>query len=112
EVSGGHEFQFELLPGGAVVSAAPGKPSRRLALKFPLADIADIRTDHEPEQMLGINALGANAGWEQHGEAQDCHPERFCTDRHSHSESHWVKSRREQRGPNIQPIIIQGPAAS
>jgi len=39
--------------------------------------------------MLGIDALGVNAGRKQRGETQDCHPERFGTNWHSHSAGPW-----------------------
>ncbi len=67
----GYEFQFELLAGRPVSSAIPGKSSVGLALEFALADIADIRADHEAEQMLGIDAFRANTAWKQRGETHD-----------------------------------------
>ena len=80
EILGGHEFQFEFLVDRPVVSAALGKSSGRLALEFALAGIADIGADHEAEDMLGIDAFGANAGREQRGEDTRRSPEIICTD--------------------------------
>ena len=76
EIPDRHEFQFEFLVNRPVTSAIPRKSSGGLALEFTLADIADIRTDHEAKQMFGINALRARAGRQQR-EAQDGRPERF-----------------------------------
>ena len=56
----GHEFQFEFLADRPLVSAILGKSPGSLAPEFALTDIADIGANHEAEQMLGINALGAN----------------------------------------------------
>jgi hypothetical protein len=61
KIFNGHEFQFEFLANRAVASSIPGKSSGRLALEFTLANIADISADHKAEDMLGINALSANA---------------------------------------------------
>jgi hypothetical protein len=94
EIPEGHELQFELLTDGAVAAAIPGKPTGRLALEFAFAEIADIRADHEGEDVLGIDALGMSARRKQYGEAQDGRPERFCAGRHSHSGSHgWMTNR-------------------
>ena len=81
----GHEFQFELLADRPVTSAIPGKPSVGLALEFALADIADIRADHEAEQMLGINALRANTARKQRGETHDDCSAGLRTNWHSQS---------------------------
>ena len=97
EILDGHEFQFEFLADRPVVSAIPGKSSGRLALEFALADIADIRADHEAEQMLGIDALRASAAWKQRGETHDGRPERLRTNWHSHSEGHGMNGKRQYR---------------
>src|SRR5882672_9959021 len=88
KIPGGHEFQFEFLADRPVPSAIPGESSGRLALEFALADVADIRSDHEAKQMLGINALGVNTARKQPRKAHHRRPERLCTGWHSHSESH------------------------
>src|SRR4029077_8696097 len=67
----------------------------------PLADVAYIRADHESKQMLGVDALCIDAGWKQPGKAQDCPPERSCSNWHPHSEGHgedW-KLRRSSTNP-------------
>ena len=89
KIPGRHEFQFKLLADRPVTSAIFGKSSGGLALEFPLADIADIGADHEAEQMLGIDALGANGSRKQRREAHDAGPEHFCADRHSHPKDRW-----------------------
>ena len=68
KIPGRHEFQFKLLADDPVTSAIFGKSSGGLALEFPLADIADIGADHEAEQMLGIDALGATGSRKQRSE--------------------------------------------
>ncbi|MGH6751749.1 MAG: hypothetical protein ACREDP_06230, partial [Bradyrhizobium sp.] len=70
-IFGRHEFQFEFLADGPVVSAILTKSPGRLGLEFALADIADIGADHEAEQMLGIDALRADAARKQRGETEE-----------------------------------------
>ena len=74
EIPDRHEFQFEFLTEGAIFAAVLAEPPGGLALEFALADIADIRADHESEQMLGIDALGMRADRKQRRKAQDCRP--------------------------------------
>ena len=55
---------------------------QRHNIKVPIsgmADVADIRANHETKDVLGIDALGMNAASKQRGEAQGCCPERSCT---------------------------------
>ena len=90
-----HEFQFELLAGRPVGSAIPRKSSVGLTLQFALADIADIGAYHEAEQMLGIDALRANAAWEQRGETHGNCPASVRTDWHSQSHGYEMESKRQ-----------------
>ena len=91
KIPGRHKFQFELLADGPISAAVLAEASGRLALKLPLADIADIGADHEAEQMLGIDALGMDAGRQQRSKRHDRRPESLCTRRHSHSAGHGVE---------------------
>src|SRR3977135_3359283 len=90
EILGGHELQLELLVDRSVVTATFRKSSGRLALEFAFTGAADVGTDHEAKEMLGIGAFSMKAAGKQRGEAQSCRPKRFCTDGHSHSASHGV----------------------
>ncbi|WOK19719.1 MULTISPECIES: hypothetical protein [Rhodopseudomonas] len=72
EISGGHEFQLELLLDCAISSLARAQPPRRLALEFPLAGIADVGPDHESEQMLGIDILA------MHHTRKQCYEPCYC----------------------------------
>ena len=96
EILDGHEFQLEFLADGAISAAVLAKTPGGLALEFPLAGSADVRANHECEQMLGVDALGMSAGWKQRGKAHDCRPERIGTNSHSPSEG-----RREETPPIV-----------
>src|SRR4051794_20765182 len=80
-----YKLEFELLADGAIRAAVLAEASGRLALKLALTDIADIGADHEAEQMLGIDALGMDAGRQQCSKRQGRRLESLCTRRHSHS---------------------------
>ena len=86
-----HELQFELLADGPITAAVLAEAPGRLALKLPFADIADIGADHEAEQMLGIDALGMDAGRQQRSKRHDRRLEGLCTRRYSHSAGHGVE---------------------
>src|SRR6266545_4143196 len=86
-----YKLQFELLADGLITPAVIAEASGRLALKLPFADIADIGADHEAEQMLGIDALGMDAGRQQRSKRHDRRLEGLCTRRYSHSAGHGVE---------------------
>src|SRR6266542_1939098 len=86
-----HKLQFELLADGPIAAAVLAEAPGRLALKLPLADIADIGADHEAEQMLGVDALGVDAGRQQRCKRHHRRLESLCTRRHSHSAGHGVE---------------------
>src|SRR5437870_12894315 len=74
-----HKLQFELLADGPITPTVLAEASGCLALKLPFADIADIGADHEAEQMLGIDALGMDAGRQQRSKRPDRRRRSPCT---------------------------------
>src|SRR6185503_14439525 len=91
KIPGRYKLQFELLADGAISAAVLAEASGRFALKLPLADIADIGADHEAEQMLGIDALGIDAGRQQCSKKHDRRLKGLYTRRYSHSAGHGVE---------------------
>src|SRR4051812_27173763 len=90
EIREGYEFQFEFLADRAVITAGLGKAPCSLALEFPLADAADVGTDHESEDMLGVDAFGVPADREQRCHANAGNPNGFYANRHF--ASRWVEN--------------------
>jgi hypothetical protein len=65
KILGGDEFQLEFLTDRPVATAVLGKSPGRLVLEFALAGVADVGSDHEAKNMLGIDAFGMHAIREQ-----------------------------------------------
>jgi hypothetical protein len=55
-------------------------------LEFPLADAADVGTDHESKDMLGVDAFGVPADREQRCDANAGNPNGFCANGHLRSD--------------------------
>ena len=86
-----HELQLKLLADGPIGAAVSAEAPGGLALKLPFTDIADVGANHEAEQMLGIDALGMDAGRQQRCKRHDRRLESLCTRRYSHSAGHGVE---------------------
>src|SRR4051794_7605022 len=80
------EFQFEFLANRAIIAGGFGKSRRGLALEFPFADAAEVGTDHESEDMLGIDAFGVPANRQKRCDANARNPNGFCANRHLRSD--------------------------
>src|SRR4029450_3053328 len=86
-----HQLKFELLADGPITATVLAEAPGRLALKLPFPAIPAIGADHEAEQMLGIDALGMDAGRQQRSKRHDRRLEGLCTRRYSHSAGHGVE---------------------
>ena len=59
EVADGHEFKLRSFCQRAIGAGALGEASGRLVLKFSLANLVNIGSDREGEQVLCINFFSA-----------------------------------------------------
>src|SRR4029450_4190416 len=107
-----HQLKFELLADGPITATVLAEAPGRLALKLPFADIADVGADHEAEQMLGVDALGMDAGRQQRSKRHDRRLEGLCTARLSLSAGQGFYRKVRRPRPRTHPSMMPGPSAS